>query len=438
MNIAVIGTGYVGLVTGTCLAEVGHDVTCVDIDEAKIAGLREGKMPIYEPGLADLVHKNQTAERLQFTTKLADAKGSEAVFFALPTPSSDTGEANLDYVFSAATDLAELVGSYTVIINKSTVPVGTAGKVREIIAAKTDADFDVVSNPEFLREGLAVSDFMQGDRIVVGTSSARAREVMQAIYAPLTAAGMPLLLMDEASAEMTKYAANSFLATKISFINEVANLCELVGADIDKVREGIGTDQRIGHRFLYAGIGFGGSCFPKDVLALQQVATTHNYDFRMLDVILAVNASQKKVLVHKITARLGEDLTGKTFALWGLAFKADTDDIREAPALEIIRELQAKGAAIRAYDPEAMPNTKRLFPEGPGMTYVDDAEAALEGADALIVATEWKEFTNVSPQLIANKLSSKLVFDGRNIFSAKAMAKAGLQYVGIGRPVPKK
>jgi len=431
MKIAVIGTGYVGLVTGTCLAEVGHEVICVDIDEAKVAKLKQGITPIYEPGLPELVKKNYDEGRLTFTADFKEIGSPAAVFFALPTPPGGDGEADLSFVLKAATDIASYIKDYTVIINKSTVPVGTSKKVTDVMKEQTDVPFDVVSNPEFLREGLAISDFMQADRIVVGTSSDKAREVMEEIYRPFTTEGVPLFLMNEASSEMTKYAANSFLATKISFMNEVANLCELTGANIDMVREGIGADERIGKRFLYAGIGYGGSCFPKDVLALQRAARANNYDFKLLTAVIDVNDRQKKIIVQKITKQFGEDLSGKTFALWGLAFKPDTDDIREAPAHEIIRELLSRGAAVRAYDPEAVENTKRVFPTE--ITYAGKASEALEGVDALIVATEWKEFIAFEPHVLAEEFNIKYVFDGRNIYDPEAMAAAGITYVSMGR-----
>lgn len=431
MKIAVIGTGYVGLVTGTCLAEVGHDVVCMDIDESKIAKLKQGQTPIYEPGLEDLVQKNSAAGRLHFTTKLEDLDSPAVIFFALPTPPNGDGDADLTYVLSAAKNVAKTLKEYTVLVNKSTVPVGTAQKVRDVVAAETDVPFDIVSNPEFLKEGFAVSDFMNADRIVVGSSSAKALQVMEEVYQPFTTEGVPLITMDEASSEMTKYAANSFLATKISFMNEVANLCELVGANVDKVREGIGADERIGKRFLYAGIGYGGSCFPKDVMALHHSANSMDYDFKILSAVMDVNERQKKVLVQKITDQLGKDLKGKTFAIWGLAFKPDTDDIREAPSLEIIRELLEHGASIRAYDPEAMENVKRIFPTE--ITYVENATKALEEADVLIIVTEWKEFIAVEPQTLHEALAAKMIFDGRNIFDPEAMTKAGLTYISIGR-----
>lgn len=421
-----------GLVSGACLAEVGHDVVCVDIDETKVARLKKGDIPIYEPGLPELVHKNYDAGRLRFVTSLHDLHEPQVIFFALPTPPGGDGQADLSYVLGAAKDVAHIIKDYTVVVNKSTVPVGTYRKVQAAIAAETDVPFDVVSNPEFLREGFAVNDFMQPDRIVVGTSSPRARKVIEEVYYPFTSegVGVPLLVMDESSSEMTKYAANSFLATKISFMNEIANMCELVGANVDNVREGVGSDPRIGNRFLYAGIGYGGSCFPKDVLALHQAAGQYDYDFKILTAVMDVNDRQKKILVQKVVKQFGENLEGKTFALWGLAFKPDTDDIREAPALEIIRELVGRGARVQAFDPEAAENVKRIFPD---ITYTTHASEALEGADALLIATEWKEFLAADPKLLAQKLKSKMVFDGRNIFEQDAMQAAGLTYFSMGR-----
>jgi UDPglucose 6-dehydrogenase len=430
MRVAIIGTGYVGLVTGTCLAEIGHDVVCMDIVEEKVLSLQKGHVAIYEPGLAELVNKNQEAKRLRFTSSLKDISGAAIVFFALPTPPGAGGEADLSFVLSAAKDVAHIIDDYTVLVNKSTVPIGTSQKIKELVSAETKTSFDVVSNPEFLREGSAVSDFLNPDRIVVGSSSNKARTVMEELYQPFTNKGVKLLLMDEASAEMTKYAANSFLATKISFMNEIANLCERVGANVDFVREGIGTDERIGSRFLYAGIGYGGSCFPKDVMALHRLSIAQDYDFKILSAVMEVNAEQKKVLLHKIAAHYGKDLSGKTFALWGLAFKADTDDIREAPSLEIIQELLDCGAKIQAFDPEAMANTKRIFPD---ISYAANEAETLKGADALIVVTEWREFIASDLQVIANQLKDKIVFDGRNIFDPETMRATGLSYVSIGR-----
>jgi UDPglucose 6-dehydrogenase len=431
MKVAVIGTGYVGLVTGTCLSEVGHDVVCMDIDEAKVNRMRRGETPIYEPGLEDLLQKNIAAGRLRFTASIHELDEPQVVFFALPTPPNGDGDADLSYVLSAAKNVAGVIKDYTVLVNKSTVPVGTAQQVSDVVAAETEVAFDVVSNPEFLKEGFAISDFMSADRIVIGSSNQRALDVMAELYQPFTTEGVPLVTMDEASAEMTKYAANSFLATKISFMNEIANLCELTGANVDNVRLGIGADARIGSRFLYAGIGYGGSCFPKDVLALHRTASHHDYDFKILTAVMDVNQRQKKVLVQKIVGRMGEDLTGKTFALWGLAFKPDTDDIREAPSLEIIRELVGRGARVQAYDPEAAENVKRIFPTE--IEYAGNAQDALHGADALLVVTEWKEFIAVEPETIARELKEKLVFDGRNIFDRTRMANAGLTYLSIGR-----
>lgn len=433
MRVAVIGTGYVGLVSGTCLAEVGHEVICVDIDEKKVAKLEAGEVPIYEPGLPELISKNRKAGRLKFTTKLSDIGQPAVIMFALPTPPNGDGEADLSFMLTAAKDVASVLKGYTVLVTKSTVPVGTSQKVRDVVAAVTDVPFDVVSNPEFLREGLAVSDFLEPDRIVVGTSSDRAQAVMRDLYKPFTSAGVRLLMMDEASSELTKYAGNSFLVTKISFMNEIANICELVGANVDRVREGIGADGRIGDRFLFAGIGYGGSCFPKDVQALRKSAAKQGYDFKILAATTDVNTDQKLRLVEKVVGRFGEDLTGKTFAIWGLAFKPDTDDVREAPALEIIVRLASRGAKIQAYDPEAIENTKRLL-NSDGVTYAESAANALEGADALLVATEWKEFAAADLNLLVQKLKDRIVFDGRNIFELEAMANSGLTYVSIGRP----
>lgn len=432
MRVAVIGTGYVGLVSGTCLAEVGHDVVCVDINEQKIAMLKRGETPIYEPGLPELVNKNQAAGRLRFTANLQDMGQPEAIFFALPTPPNGDGEADLSFILAAAKDVAGLLKGYAVLVNKSTVPVGTAQKVRDVVAVETDVPFDVVSNPEFLREGFAVSDFMNPDRIVVGTSSDKARAVMMDLYKPFTAAEVPILVMDEASSELTKYAANSFLVTKISFMNEIANICELVGADVDRVREGIGSDERIGSRFLFAGIGYGGSCFPKDVMALRKSAAAVGYDFKILAATTEVNLQQKLRLVGKVVELCGGDLTGQTFAVWGLAFKPDTDDVREAPSIEIIRELVRRGAKVQAYDPEAMETAKQVLGDE-YVEYATNATAALEGADALLIVTEWKEFAAVEPSLLAQKLNRKLVFDGRNVFDPSAMQNSGLTYVSIGR-----
>ena len=431
MRLAVIGTGYVGLVTGSCLSDAGHDVVCVDIDKAKVAKLKKGQIPIYEPSLREVVVRNSKAGRLHFTSKLTDIEDPDAIFFALPTPPDGDGKADLRFVLKAAEDVAKTLKTYTVLINKSTVPVGTAQKVNDLVASHTDVAFDVVSNPEFLREGFAVSDFMKPDRIVVGTSSPRARVVMEEIYLPFTAVGAPLIFMDEASSEITKYAANSFLAAKITFMNEIANVCERVGANVDFVKAGVGADERIGSRFLNAGIGYGGSCFPKDVLAMHKTAAEYHYDFKMLDAIMRVNTLQKQLLVHKLLDRFGNNLKGRVFAVWGLAFKPDTDDIREAPSLEIIKLLIKKGARVQAYDPEAMPNVRKIIQDH--IVYGRDAVSVLKDADALLIVAEWKEFAAVKLDEVARQLKHKIVFDGRNIFELDAMQDAGFEYISIGR-----
>lgn len=434
MKIAVVGTGYVGLVTGTCFAEMGNDVTCVDIDESKIKSMQEGVIPIYEPDL-DVIFKHNIKEgRLSFTTKLKEGiEGAEIIFLALPTPPGEDGSADLSYILNVSRDLGPLLKEYTVIVDKSTVPVGTSEKVKNELAKTAKVDFDVVSNPEFLREGFAVADFMKPDRIVVGTSSKKAEEVMKNLYEPFVVQGAKLFVMDSRSAEMTKYAANSFLATKISFMNEVANLCELTGADVDAVRLGVGSDARIGDRFLYPGIGYGGSCFPKDVKALVKTAKDHDYDFQILGAVEKVNDNQKLKLVVKIQNYYKNDLKGKKFALWGLAFKPDTDDIREAPALEIIKELIAEGAEVVAYDPEATDNVKKLFLNEKSLKFVDGEYDALDGADALVIATEWHQFRAPDFELVKSKLKSATIFDGRNLYSPYAMKAKGFHYESIGR-----
>jgi UDPglucose 6-dehydrogenase len=433
MNITVVGTGYVGLVTGTCLAEIGNDVICVDIDEEKIKKMSSGQVPIYEPGLEELFHRNIEEKRLRFTTNLTSGvKDAEVIFLALPTPPNGDGSADLSYILKVADDLASKLTHYAVIVDKSTVPVGTAEKVSERVN-KNSKKADVVSNPEFLREGFAVSDFMKPDRVVIGASSEKAKKVMAELYAPFERDGSSIYFMDERSAEMTKYAANSFLATKISFINEVANLCELAGADVDAVRRGIGADERIGKRFLMPGIGYGGSCFPKDVQALNKTAEDHGYDFRILKSVMEVNEHQKKTIVTKINRHYKEKLEGKNFALWGLAFKPDTDDIREAPALQIIDELTKAGAKITAYDPEAMENVKRVFKDNKALSLKDDMYEALDKADALIIATEWAEFHSPDFLRIKKALKDPVVFDGRNIYNLEEMQKAGFYYVSVGR-----
>jgi len=436
MNIAVIGTGYVGLVTGVCFAEIGNTVTCVDIDERKIAALREGHSPIYEQGIEDLLRQNSARGRLHFTTDMADVAHAAVVFLALPTPPQEDGSADLRAVLTVAEALPDFLGEqFVVVVNKSTVPVGTADEVRQVIMKKRANNVAVVSNPEFLREGIAVRDFMEPDRVVLGVSDERAELVMRELYAPLTDELHPLLVMDERSAELTKYAANAFLATKISFINEVANLAERVGANVEEVARAIGADTRIGARFLQAGIGYGGSCFPKDVLALDRTAQAHDYEFRILRAVLEANQAQQARLVEKVQTHYG-DLHGKTFALWGLAFKPDTDDIRESPALKIIDTLIAAGATVRAYDPEAAANVARHFADKHQATLVlvDTPEEALEGAHALLIATEWKVFRNADPQVFA-QLQDAVIFDGRNIFEPHVMREAGFTYYSIGRAV---
>ena len=432
MKIAVVGTGYVGLVTGTCLAETGNIVHCIDIDKNKVQKLREGVLPIYEPGLDILFERNIKHGRLEFTTNLAEGiKDAEVIFLALPTPPGEDGSADLKYVLQVADDLGPLLEKYTVVIDKSTVPVGTAEKVRERIAQNAKVEFDVVSNPEFLREGVAVDDFMKPERVVVGTSSERARKIMETLYSPLVRQGNPILFMDERSAELTKYAANSFLATKITFMNEIANVCEKVGADVDAVRIGIGTDSRIGKRFLFAGIGYGGSCFPKDVLALIKSSNDYDYDFRILNAVVDVNDRQKLKLIEKVKTYYNNDLKGKTFAIWGLAFKPYTDDIREAPALVNIKALLEAGARVKAYDPEAMENVRKVM--GDQIELCDDEYDALNGADSLLIMTEWPEFRTPSWEKIEQNLKNKVIFDGRNLYEGYLMSKLGYTYISIGR-----
>ncbi len=434
MKIAVVGTGYVGLVTGTCFAETGNQVTCVDIDIRKIEKMKAGQVPIYEPGLEDLFHRNTAEGRLRFTTDLAEGiKGAQVIFLALPTPPGEDGSADLKYILKVAHDLGPLLEQYTVVIDKSTVPVGTAEKVRAAIDLTATAEFDVVSNPEFLREGVAVEDFMKPDRVVIGTSSAKAKTLLEKLYAPLVRQGNPVIFMDERSAEMTKYAANAFLATKITFMNEIANLCEKVGADVDAIRRGIGTDSRIGKRFLFAGIGYGGSCFPKDVQALHKTSLDFDYDFQILRSVMAVNESQKTRLIPTIKAHFDGDLSGKCFAVWGLAFKPYTDDIREAPALYNIRELLAAGASVRAYDPEATENVKAYFGETDGLTFAKGPYEALKGADALVILTEWPQFRTPEFEVLDVLLKNKVIFDGRNVYELAQMHELGYTYYSIGR-----
>ncbi len=431
-KIAVVGTGYVGLVTGTCFAETGNQVVCVDIDKSKVEGMRNGKVPIYEPNLDVLFERNVNAGRLTFTTDLEKGiKDAEIIFLALPTPPGEDGSADLRYILGVADQLGHLLSDYAVIVDKSTVPVGTADKVREAIAKNARCQFDVVSNPEFLREGFAVSDFMKPDRVVIGAGSERARKVMEQLYKPFVRQGNPIIFMDERSAELTKYAANSFLATKITFMNEVANFCELVGADVDKVRIGIGSDDRIGKRFLFPGIGYGGSCFPKDVQALVKSGKENDFDFRILQAVIEINEDQKKVLLPKVKNYFRGNLTGKKIAIWGLAFKPDTDDIREAPALEIIQDLLNHGASISSYDPEAMPNVKQHF--GDSIEFSSSEYDALHGADALIICTEWGIFRNPDFERMAEAMNDKVIFDGRNLFDVDEMTEKGFYYNSIGR-----
>lgn len=435
MQIAVVGTGYVGLVTGTCFAETGNNVICVDIDENKVNKMRNGEVPIFEPGLELLFERNTRQGRLHFTTDLAAAiKDAQIIFLALPTPPGEDGSADLSYILKVANQLSFLIEDYKVIVDKSTVPVGTAEKVHAVLAEHLSTDlFDVVSNPEFLREGVAVDDFMKPDRVVIGTSSDKARELMDQLYRPFVRQGNPVYFMDERSAEMTKYAANSYLATRISFMNEIANLCEKVGADVDKVRIGMGSDGRIGKRFLFPGVGYGGSCFPKDVQALAKTAEDFTYDFKILKSVMNVNQIQKTVLVHKIKERLGADLTGKTIGIWGLAFKPNTDDIREAPALYIIEGLLEAGAKVKAFDPEAMENVKEIF--GDRIQFVEDQYEALVDADALAIITEWSVFRTPSFEVMKKLLKQPIVFDGRNLYDLDKMDDLGFYYQSIGRNI---
>jgi UDPglucose 6-dehydrogenase len=432
MKIAVVGTGYVGLVTGTCFAETGNDVTCIDIDIAKIDKLSSGQITIYEPGLEKIFLRNQKEGRLHFTCSLSEGiKGAKIIFLALPTPPGEDGSADLKYILGVAAELGNLLDEYTVIIDKSTVPVGTAERVQAAIAANAKVPFDVVSNPEFLREGVAVDDFMKPDRVVIGTSSDRAKKLMNDLYAPFVRQGNPIIFMDEKSAELTKYAANAFLATKITFMNEIARLCELMGADVDMVRRGIGSDERIGRRFLFPGIGYGGSCFPKDVQALAKSSEEVNYQFKILEAVMEVNEQQKVHLMPKIMTYFNNDLKGKKIALWGLAFKPNTDDIREAPALYIIEALLQAGATVAVFDPEAMENVKQTTSYS--IEYAPGQYEALEGADALVIATEWSEFRTPDFSRISGLLKNKAIFDGRNLFDLTQMEEMGYHYESVGR-----
>jgi UDPglucose 6-dehydrogenase len=431
-KIAVVGTGYVGLVTGTCFAETGNNVTCIDIDEKKVERLKNGEVPIYEPNLDVLFERNITSGRLTFTTSLSEGiKDAEIIFLALPTPPGEDGSADLSYILGVADELGKLLADYKVIVDKSTVPVGTAEKVTQAIAKNAKVDFAVVSNPEFLREGFAVSDFLKPDRVVIGTSDDRAKKVMESLYKPFVRQGNPIYFMDEKSAELTKYAANSFLATKITFMNEIANFCELVGADVDKVRIGIGSDSRIGKRFLFPGIGYGGSCFPKDVQALSKSGKENNFNFEILDAVMKVNQSQKTILFPKINNFFRGNLKGKKIAIWGLAFKPDTDDIREAPALYLIDLLIEAGVEVISYDPEAMPNVQRLY--GDKIQFATNEYEVLKKVDALVICTEWGIFRNPDFIRIKELMNDAVIFDGRNLFDLEEMTGKGFYYSSIGR-----
>jgi UDPglucose 6-dehydrogenase len=436
MNIAVVGTGYVGLVTGTCFAETGNNVICVDIDAAKVERLKKGEVPIFEPGLDLLFERNTKQGRLHFTTDLKSAiEKAQIIFLALPTPPGEDGSADLRYIIGVAKDLSEIITDYKVIVDKSTVPVGTSERVTDVLAEKLDRSlFDVVSNPEFLREGVAVDDFMKPDRVVIGTDSERARKAMKQLYEPFVRQGNPIYFMDERSAEMTKYAANSYLAMRISFMNEIANLCERVGANVDSVRIGMGSDNRIGKRFLFPGVGYGGSCFPKDVQALAKTAEEFSYDFRILKSVMRVNEIQKTVLSKKIKKFYNNKLSGKRFAIWGLAFKPNTDDIREAPALYLIDDLLEAGAQVQVFDPEAMPNVKKIY--GDRIIYAVDEYEALADADALVIVTEWALFRTPDFAELAG-LKSKAIFDGRNLYDVADMQDHGFHYESIGREIVK-
>ncbi|MCA8980167.1 MAG: UDP-glucose/GDP-mannose dehydrogenase family protein [Planctomycetes bacterium] len=432
MRIAVVGTGYVGLVAGTCFAESGNNVVCIDVDQEKIDKLRDGIVPIYEPGLEELLRRNVHDGRLSFTTDYATGiDRAQVVFIAVGTPPGEDGSADLRYVLSAAKSIAENMTDYAVIVDKSTVPVGTARKVAEMVAAHTKHDFHVVSNPEFLKEGAAIDDFLKPDRVVIGSGSQRAAEIMDELYAPFVRTGKPIIHMDVESAELTKYAANAMLATRISFMNEIANICSRVGANIDHVRKGIGTDERIGSRFLFAGCGYGGSCFPKDVKALARTASEHGYEFRILEAVESVNDAQKRVLFDYVTDHFGEDLSGRHFALWGLAFKPNTDDMREAPSIVLVDALLEAGATVTACDPEAIEEARRHY-LGDRIRYEENPMKALEGADALIVVTEWNEFRRPDFEAVRDALNSPVIFDGRNIYSRKVLERLGFTYRNIG------
>lgn len=432
MKISVIGTGYVGLVTGTCLAETGNEVLCIDINEEKVKQMQNGVVPIYEPHLDVLFERNIKADRLRFSTSLKEGLDhGDIIFLALPTPEDEDGSADLSYVLGAAKDIGALITDYKVIVDKSTVPVGTADRVKETIANETSIDFDVVSNPEFLREGFAVDDFLKPERIVVGSSSKKATKLMEKLYKPFVRSGNPIIIMDEKSAELTKYAANSFLATKITFMNEIANFCEKVGADVDKVRAGMGTDSRIGKRFLFPGIGYGGSCFPKDVKALHKSGKDNGYDFDILNAVIKVNDIQKKILIPRILSHFNNDLNGKTIGIWGLAFKPETDDIREAPSLYIMEELLKHNITLKVFDPEAMPNVKRKL--GNQLYYATNMYDAIKNVDALIICTEWSIFRTPDFKKLKENMNEPVIFDGRNLYDVSDIKAEGFKYSSIGR-----
>ena len=434
MNITIIGTGYVGLVTGTCLADMGNNVTCVDINEKKVQHMQSGKVPIYEPNLEELFHRNISANRLLFTTSLKEAiQDSTVIFLALPTPQGEDGSADLSYVKDVAHDLGKMITDYKIIVNKSTVPVGTSDTVKKIIESETDVEFDVVSNPEFLREGYAVKDFMEPQRIIIGSKSEKAKKILSSLFKPYVTVKRPIIYMDERSSELTKYASNTFLATKITFMNEVANLCEKIGADVDMVRMGMGSDPRIGNKFLFPGIGYGGSCFPKDVNALVKSSDDASYDFKILKSVLNINVKQKKSLVPKVSRYFDSKLTGKKMAIWGLAFKPNTDDIREAPALDVINELLLKGVNISAYDPEAMPNMKTIY--GDKINFTSNSYDALDGVDCLLICTEWSEFRSPDFDKMKSIMKTPIIFDGRNIFDLEDMEDKGFHYESVGRRI---
>lgn len=437
MKVTVIGTGYVGLVTGTCLAETGNDVLCIDIDNTKVEKMRQGEVPIYEPHLDVLFHRNIIANRLHFSTSLEEGlEHGQIIFLALPTPEDEDGSADLSYVLGCAKDIGKLISEYKVIVDKSTVPVGTAEKVTKAIASETNIDFDVISNPEFLREGYAVDDFLKPERIVIGSNSEKATQLMEKLYKPFVRSGNPIIVMDEKSAELTKYAANSFLATKITFMNEIANFCELVGADVDKVRAGMGTDSRIGKRFLFPGIGYGGSCFPKDVKALHKSGADVGYNFNILESVIDVNDIQKTILIQRIEDFFNNDLSEKTFGIWGLAFKPETDDIREAPALYIIKALLKKGAKLKVFDPEAMENIKNKFKDQ--IHYSDNMYDTVKDVDALVICTEWSIFRTPDFGKLRKEMNDTVIFDGRNLYDVNEMKKEGFYYSSIGRQIQQK